>query len=201
VIRVPKAYPVYDAEYRDYLDVVRAFVDGLENLQTVGRNGLHRYNNQDHAMLTGMLAVRNVTRGERHDLWSVNTDQVYHEEIRLEDALPDDVLAQAFARLDRLAFGVAGGTALGLALFVATLALVLRGGDVVGPNLRLLAQYFPGYRVTALGSALGLGYGFVVGFVGGWVFAGLRNSALFVYLVIVHRRAELRHLRRILEYL
>ncbi|MCS6926164.1 MAG: NAD(P)/FAD-dependent oxidoreductase, partial [Candidatus Binatia bacterium] len=57
VVRVPYAYPIYDAEYRDYLALVRTFVEGLANVQTIGRNGLHRYNNQDHAMLTGMLAV------------------------------------------------------------------------------------------------------------------------------------------------
>ena len=58
VFRVPKAYPIYDSEYRDYLDTVKNFVRGLENYQTIGRNGLHRYNNQDHAMVTGMLSVR-----------------------------------------------------------------------------------------------------------------------------------------------
>jgi len=81
VVRVHKAYPVYDARYREHLDVIRKFVDRLDNLQTVGRNGLHRYNNQDHAMLTGMLAVRNITLNQRHDLWTVNTDQEYLEEI------------------------------------------------------------------------------------------------------------------------
>ena len=60
VIRVPKSYPIYDSDYREGLETIRKFVDGLENFQTVGRNGLHRYNNQDHAMLTGMLAVRNL---------------------------------------------------------------------------------------------------------------------------------------------
>ena len=79
---MPKAYPVYDSDYREHLEVVREYVDGLENLQTIGRNGLHRYNNQDHAMLTGMLAVRNLMLGERNDLWSVNTEQEYHEEVR-----------------------------------------------------------------------------------------------------------------------
>ena len=81
VIRVPKAYPVYDERYREHLDVIRKFLDSLENLQTVGRNGLHRYNNQDHAMLTGMLAVRNIVLNQQHDLWNVNTDQEYLEEI------------------------------------------------------------------------------------------------------------------------
>jgi len=81
VFRVPKAYPVYDSQYRDYLAVVREFVDSHENLQTIGRNGLHRYNNQDHAMLTGMFAARNLVLGEKNDLWRVNVDQEYHEEI------------------------------------------------------------------------------------------------------------------------
>jgi protoporphyrinogen oxidase len=81
VVRVPKAYPVYDERYREHLEVVRRFVDRLENLQTVGRNGLHRYNNQDHAMLTGILAARNIVLNQRRDLWSVNTEQEYLEEI------------------------------------------------------------------------------------------------------------------------
>ncbi|HKN85764.1 MAG TPA: NAD(P)/FAD-dependent oxidoreductase [Nitrospiraceae bacterium] len=82
VFRVPKAYPVYDATYRDALDTVRTFLASMDNLQTIGRNGLHRYNNQDHSMLTAMLAVRNLVDGEQHDLWSVNADAEYHEEIR-----------------------------------------------------------------------------------------------------------------------
>jgi protoporphyrinogen oxidase len=85
VFRMAKSYPVYDADYAGYLRLIREFVDGLENFQTVGRNGLHRYNNQDHAMLTGMLAVRNLVHGEKNDLWAVNADQEYHEEIRAEE--------------------------------------------------------------------------------------------------------------------
>lgn len=79
VFRLPKSYPVYDSDYRDSLAVIREFVGGLENFHTIGRNGLHRYNNQDHSMLTGMLAVRNLL-GEEHDLWSVNTERSYYEE-------------------------------------------------------------------------------------------------------------------------
>jgi hypothetical protein len=70
---------------------VRSFVDQLENLQTIGRNGLHRYDNQDHAMLTGMWAVRNIMFGEANDVWQVNTDQQYHEEIRAEGYQEDPV--------------------------------------------------------------------------------------------------------------
>jgi protoporphyrinogen oxidase len=84
-VRVPKAYPVYDDAYRARLDAVRAWLDRIENLQQVGRNGLHRYNNSDHSMLTAIRAVENLTAGARHDLWSVNADSVYHEEQRAEE--------------------------------------------------------------------------------------------------------------------
>jgi hypothetical protein len=80
VVRVHKAYPVYDGGYEDALAAVRQHLARLENLQLVGRNGTHKYNNQDHSMLTAMLAVRNLF-GERHDIWSVNVDDEYHEEI------------------------------------------------------------------------------------------------------------------------
>ena len=78
VLRQRKAYPVYDWEYKDHVDRLRAWLAGLENLQMVGRNGLHKYNNQDHAMLTALLAVRNVL-GEKLDVWAVNTENEYHE--------------------------------------------------------------------------------------------------------------------------
>jgi len=79
VIRQRKAYPVYDAEYRQHLQVIQDYLSHFENLQTVGRNGLHRYNNQDHSMLTGLLAARNLM-GEQHPLWDVNTERSYYEE-------------------------------------------------------------------------------------------------------------------------
>jgi protoporphyrinogen oxidase len=83
VIRQPKAYPVYDGEYRQHLRVIQDYLQQFENLQTVGRNGMHRYNNQDHSMLTAMLAVKNILGGE-HDLWDVNTERSYHEEFTVE---------------------------------------------------------------------------------------------------------------------
>lgn len=82
VFRVEKSYPVYDSDYRDHLQVLRDYVESLENVQTIGRNGLHRYNNQDHAMLTGMLAARTLLYGETHDLWAVNTEKEYLEEVQ-----------------------------------------------------------------------------------------------------------------------
>lgn len=79
VVRVPKAYPVYDAEYAGRVERIRGWLDGLANLQQVGRNGLHRYNNSDHSMLTAMRAVENLCDGAGHDVWSVNAESVYHE--------------------------------------------------------------------------------------------------------------------------
>ncbi len=80
VVRVPKAYPVYDTGYAERVDVLRDFVaDELANLWPVGRNGMHRYNNQDHSMLTAMLAAENIL-GADHDVWAVNVEADYHEE-------------------------------------------------------------------------------------------------------------------------
>jgi len=87
VVRMPKAYPIYDSVYRGCLDRVRDYIDPIRNLHTVGRNGMHKYNNQDHSMLTAMMAVWNM-QGAQHDIWSVNTDFEYHEEQRLEPATP-----------------------------------------------------------------------------------------------------------------
>ncbi|MFL5955780.1 MAG: NAD(P)/FAD-dependent oxidoreductase [Gaiellaceae bacterium] len=78
-IRVPKAYPIYDADYATRVEVIREWLDGIENLQQVGRNGLHRYNNSDHSMLTAMRAVDNLIEGAEHDIWAVNAESVYHE--------------------------------------------------------------------------------------------------------------------------
>jgi protoporphyrinogen oxidase len=83
VVRMPKAYPIYDAAYRAHLDVVRGFVDEIPNLHTVGRNGMHKYNNQDHSMYTAMLTVENMLDEAQHDVWAVNTDFEYHEEQRV----------------------------------------------------------------------------------------------------------------------
>jgi protoporphyrinogen oxidase len=78
VYRQPKAYPVYNNDYQQHLQVIQRFLVTIENLQTIGRNGLHRYNNQDHSMLTGMLAVENIL-GAKHDLWELNKSQEYLE--------------------------------------------------------------------------------------------------------------------------
>ncbi|MEJ7712643.1 MAG: hypothetical protein WKF84_23050 [Pyrinomonadaceae bacterium] len=129
VVRMKKAYPVYDQSYQANVDVVRNYLQGFSNLQTVGRNGLHRYNNQDHSMLTGIYAARNIA-GEKNDVWSVNTEMEYHEEERNKKAtkggdrlvpqrvipalagehaaassllLPDELIARVFAKIDPVA--------------------------------------------------------------------------------------------------
>jgi len=86
-IRVPKAYPIYDADYANRVAVIRGWLDRIENLQQVGRNGLHRYNNSDHSMLTAMRAVDNLVDGAEHDIWAVNAESVYHE-THVEDEHP-----------------------------------------------------------------------------------------------------------------
>ena len=85
VVRVPKAYPVYDADYAERVTTIRGWLEQIENLQQVGRNGLHRYNNSDHSMLTAMRAVENLTRGASHDVWTVNVESAYHEEERPDE--------------------------------------------------------------------------------------------------------------------
>jgi protoporphyrinogen oxidase len=79
VVRVEKAYPIYDPGYQANLDVIRLELSKFPNLQPVGRNGMHKYNNQDHSMMTAMLAVRNMG-GEGFNLWNVNSDAEYHEQ-------------------------------------------------------------------------------------------------------------------------
>ena len=79
-VLVPKAYPMYDQTYEERLSVIRGYLAGFSNLRTCGRNGLHRYNNQDHSMWTAVLATLNLLDGTDYDVWSVNTEAEYHEE-------------------------------------------------------------------------------------------------------------------------
>lgn len=78
VIRSPKTYPIYDEGYDRRVEIIRDYLSGITNLQTMGRNGLHRYNNQDHSMLTALYAVRNIL-GESLNVWDINVDESYHE--------------------------------------------------------------------------------------------------------------------------
>lgn len=81
VVRMPKAYPIYDSVYVEAVNTIREFLAGLGNLYLVGRNGMHKYNNQDHSMLTAMLSVKNIL-GANYDVWEVNVDNEYHEEMK-----------------------------------------------------------------------------------------------------------------------
>src|SRR5918998_577263 len=85
VTRVPLAYPMYDADYAERVETIRGWLETVGNLIQVGRNGLHRYNNSDHSMLTAIRAVDNIVNGEQHDIWAVNAESVYHEEQRADE--------------------------------------------------------------------------------------------------------------------
>jgi hypothetical protein len=81
VVRMPKAYPTYDEHYKANVDVLRGWLaEHAPNVYPVGRNGMHKYNNQDHSMFTAQLTVRNILFDEGHDIWDVNVEEEYHEE-------------------------------------------------------------------------------------------------------------------------
>lgn len=227
VVRMPKAYPVYDSTYKESLKVIRQFVDQFHNLHLVGRNGMHKYNNQDHSMLTAMLAVKNIL-GANYDLWQVNADQKYHEEIsqgdkkQLDDfallastqpLIPErrlskprqpaynEVIIKAFAKIDKFAFATAVGSVCGLAIFIATLLLIIKGGKVTDFNLQLLGQYFIGYTVTVKGAFIGMAYSFFWGFVWGWLAAYLRNFSLGYFIHRAKSKAESSSYRNLLDYI
>ena len=83
VVRMPKAYPMYDALYKENVDTLRGWLaECTRNVHPVGRNGMHRYNNQDHSMYTAMLTVENLVNGTSHDVWEVNVEADYHEELK-----------------------------------------------------------------------------------------------------------------------
>jgi protoporphyrinogen oxidase len=79
VVRMPKAYPVYDEDYKNTVLKVREFTNPISNLYLVGRNGMHKYNNQDHSMMTGIISVRKMLGETALDPWNVNSDAEYHE--------------------------------------------------------------------------------------------------------------------------
>jgi protoporphyrinogen oxidase len=192
VIRQPKAYPIYDEQYFHQVSLIRRYLATLGNLQTIGRNGMHRYNNMDHSMITGIQAAQNIL-GATHDLWETNEEADYIEEDKQTGRAEaiQRILAGTFAKMDKLAFATATGLTAGLGLFMATIWLIIKGGDVVGPNLSLLGQYFIGYTVTVKGAFVAFGYSFFWAFLFGWLFAYLRNLSLVMYLFYVKRKEEL----------
>jgi protoporphyrinogen oxidase len=204
VVRMRKAYPVYDQHYHESLETVRRYLETFSNFQTVGRNGLHRYNNQDHSMLTAIFAARNIA-GEQHDVWSVNTEMEYHEESRatgpagdrliptrvsIGPVTPDELIKEVFAKLDPVALGVAMGTVSASILLLAVVVLLLKGGPVIGPNLGLLSHFLFGFKVTWSGAIIGFVEGGFAGFMLGYLFAWFRNWGLTAYAYLVKRWAE-----------
>jgi hypothetical protein len=205
VIRMPRAYPVYDDGYQAAMPVLRDYLRGFANLHVVGRNGQHRYNNQDHSMLAGMLAARNVD-GESHDVWSVNVEGDYHEEIRAgargatngdretpasaPARLVEDLLREAFARYDAVALGGAVGIVAAIGLLLATVTLLLRGGPVVGPNLSLLGNYLYGFDASWRGAAVGTVEAGAGGFVVGFLLASAINWLVDRHEIGIRRRLE-----------
>jgi protoporphyrinogen oxidase len=81
VVRMPRAYPFYDFAYKENVATIRAWLEAeAPNVHPVGRNGMHRYNNADHSMMTALLSVSNILDGTDHDVWEVNVEEEYHEE-------------------------------------------------------------------------------------------------------------------------
>jgi hypothetical protein len=105
----------------------------------------------------------------------------------------------AFAKLDRIALGIALGAVFGIIVFLATLFLVAKGGPTPGRNLSLLNQYFVGYRVTVAGAFVGLLYGFLTGFVVGWFVAFLRNFFLSAYMSFIRFDSDLASASEVFE--
>jgi protoporphyrinogen oxidase len=101
VVRQPKAYPVYDEGYQDRVARIRQALEAqYPALHLVGRNGMHKYNNQDHAMMTAMLTVENIKRGKRvFDVWQVNQDAEYHEDGEARSDLASEASALGTERL------------------------------------------------------------------------------------------------------
>jgi hypothetical protein len=223
VVRMKKAYPVYDQQYHANLNTIRQYLENFPNLYPIGRNGQHRYNNQDHSMLTGVYAARNIF-GEHHDIWDVNTEWEYHEvhhgspavsgerlipsriqpneqavsepvEESSDETIVEQIIEQGFAHLDPIALGIAVACVCGAGLFLATVILLFKGGSVIGPRLALLSHYLPGYTVTWPGAFIGLLEAALIGFLIGYSVARLRNWGLSMYVARLQKRAEAKERR------
>lgn len=197
VVRMPKAYPVYDQESGPAVATIREWLSGLENLYPVGRNGQHRYNNQDHSMVTALAAARSIL-DEPRPIWDLQVEAGYHEEKRVGDrAVPRsadrtrmaELLRSAFARYDAVALGGATGLVIGGTLFAVT-ALALLFGVHDSPPLSLLGQYFHGYRVTVSGALIGLLEGLAGGFALGWLTAHAINALIGWHETVLKREME-----------
>ncbi len=103
----------------------------------------------------------------------------------------EELIIQSLAKLDGKALGIAIGMLFGLGVFAATNILILKGGEVLGPNLALLGQFFIGYEVSFTGSLIGMAYGIISGFVIGWMIAMIRNLVVTIYMHIVRLKGSM----------
>jgi hypothetical protein len=101
-----------------------------------------------------------------------------------EALISDEVLVQIFARIDQVALGLALGVVSGAGLFLATVSLLIKGGERVGPTLQLINNYVPGYSVTWSGALIGAAGGLVLGFIIGWAVAFVRNVMMMGYVYL-----------------
>ena len=155
-------------------------------------------------MVTGILAARNAA-GEQHDVWAVNVEDAYHEEVLgepeelrprlvprpMEERPLEDLLSSAFARYDPVALGSAVGSVGGASLFLATALLLIRGDEPLGPTLSLLGHYLIGYQVSWGGAILGLLEAGIGGFVFGYALARVINLLVEFTELSVIRECQL----------
>ena len=89
VIRMPKAYPVYDLDYQNNVDLIKNWLlEEHPNIFPMGWNGMHRYNNQDHSMVTAIESIRNLLLNQKRDIWKINVEEEYHEEVSTSRSAP-----------------------------------------------------------------------------------------------------------------
>lgn len=115
----------------------------------------------------------------------------YKDSSQPDSDLAETLILQSLARLDGTALGVSIGLLFGFAVFAATNFLIFRGGEVIGPNLALLGQFFIGYEVSFTGSLIGMVYGTIAGFVLGWLIAFLRNFVVGIYVHVLKLKSSL----------
>lgn len=216
VVRMKKAYPVYDNYYHRSVAIIRRYLEQFSNLQTIGRNGLHRYNNQDHSMMTGVYAARNIF-GETNDVWAVNIEQEYHEESKpecsisgerlvpgqprkhvpepqhtfdeiVEEAYAGQVVEELFARLDTLAMGIAVGTVSGLISALAILLLLYHPVNM--PEISGLTREMVGLDPDWMKIFLGISGASGAGFLLGSSMSLARNALTRLYLGFTRKRVE-----------
>ena len=163
-------------------------------------------------MLTAMLAVENIN-GASHDIWAVNADQGYHEELKPSEqrksdfanisetqplvptviSEPDPALAiiqRAFGRIHEMGLGLAVGAIGALYTFLAIAWVLVRPEETLATTIQLLEHFFIGFTVSWWGALIGLFYGFNFGFVLGWSIAHVRNTSLNLYLYFIKLREE-----------